>query len=188
VSNRSAFPSVQTSDDARTKVSDLRRPIESREAELIHKKEALARNDATGVTAAHIELNRLQSAFEQVPKLADSKLRPVFDIFQQTQARYGSRKLRMKMFHRVAKEGDGSLKFMQQRIDQGAADLESPDVPEAADSALLALVRDSQRLLNDLQIVHCTKELGLGTERAFAQINDLPTKQLLGSRDHQARE
>jgi hypothetical protein len=76
VSNRSAFPTVQTSEDNRTRVSDLRRQIESKEAELIRKKEALAQNDATGVAAAQIELNRLQSAFEQVPKLADSKLRP----------------------------------------------------------------------------------------------------------------
>jgi hypothetical protein len=40
-------------------VSDLRRHVESKEAELIHKKEALARNDAKDVIAAHIELNRL---------------------------------------------------------------------------------------------------------------------------------
>jgi hypothetical protein len=47
----------------------------------------------------------------------------------------------MKIFHRAAKGRDGSLEFMQQRIDQVAADLESPDVLEAGDSALLALVR-----------------------------------------------
>jgi hypothetical protein len=161
--------SVETSEDGRTKLSDLRHQIKSKEAELIPKKEVIARNDATGVTAAHIELNRLQSAFEQVPKLA------VVDKFQQTQARYGSRKLRMKIFHRAAKERDGSLEFLQQQIDQVAADLEPPDVPEADDWALFALVRDSQRLLNDLQIVHRTKELRLWSERAFAHINDLPT-------------
>jgi hypothetical protein len=94
----------------------------------------------------------------------------------------------MKIFHRAAKGRDGSLEFMQQRIDQVAAELESPDVPEAEDSTLLALVRDSQRLLKDLQIVHRTKELRLWTKRAFVQINDLPTKQLLGSRDHQASQ
>jgi hypothetical protein len=168
-------------------VSDLQRQIESKEAELFRMKEALARSDTTCTSAAQVELNRLQSAFDQVSKLADSKLQPVVANVQQTQARYESRKFRMKMFHRAAKERDTSLRFMQQRVDHITADFDSPVVPEWDESPLLALVQQNQRIQNEFQCAHRAKQLRSYNEKTFEHINEILSKQLSEFRELEAR-
>jgi chromosome segregation ATPase len=187
VIKRVSFPGQQTPDEARAKVTDLQRQIEAKEAELLRMKEALARNDTTCTSAAQIELNRLQAAFDQVSKLSDAKLQPVVANVQKTQARLESRKFRMKMFHRAAKERDRSLKYMQQRIDQITADLESPEVPESDESAILALILENQKAQNEFQCTHRTKQLRTYTEKTFGHINEILTKQLNELRDLETR-
>jgi hypothetical protein len=52
---------------------------------------------------------------------------------------------------------DRSLKFMQQRVDQLTADLESPEVPETDESPIVALILENQKAQNEFQCVHRTK-------------------------------
>jgi chromosome segregation ATPase len=168
----------QNGDDARSKVADLQRQIEAKETELLRMKETLARNDSTDISAAQVELNRLQSAFDQVSKIADSKLQPVIARFQQAQSRYESRTFRMKMFHQAAKERDLSLKSMQQRVDAITADLDTPPVMENDSLDLQQLLRDNQQLQNDYQSLHRHRQFGCYTQRTFEHINDALQRQL----------
>jgi hypothetical protein len=187
VIKRVSFPGQQTTDETRVKVTDLQRQIEAKEAELLRMKEALARNDATCTSAAQIELNRLQAAFDQVSKLADAKLQPVVANMQKTQARLESRKFRMKMFHRAAKERDHSLKYIQQRVNQITADLESPEVPETDESPIHALIQENQKAQNEFQRTHRAKQLRTYTGKTFEHINEILGKQLAELRDLETR-
>jgi hypothetical protein len=76
---------------------------------------------------------------------------------------------------------------MQQRIDQITTDLESPEVPDADESQLLALVRENQKIQNDFQCAHRTKQFRSYTDKTFEHINDVLTKQLSEFRDLEAR-
>ena len=178
VVKRARFPNQSGSEESKMKILDLQKQIESKEAELLRMKEMLARNDTTDMTAAQIELNRLQAAFEKASKLADSKLEPVTQKLQETQAEYESRKYRMKMFHHAAKERDQSLRLMQKRIDAITAELDAPEQYPVDESSLRSLLNESQRLQHEIECVHRVKQLNAFKRKAFQQINDVLGKAL----------
>lgn len=187
VIKRAKFAGQPGSDEARAKVGDLQKQIEVKEAELLRMKEALARSDVTDVTAAQMELNRLQAAFDKAQKMSDSRLDPVVQKLQDTQAEFESKKFRMKMFHRAAKERDQALRLMQQRIDIITAELEAPEVLASDESPIKSLLNNSQRLQHDIECTHRTKQLTAYTEKAFHHINDVLDKSLTQQRERENR-
>ena len=176
VVKRARFPNQSGSEESKMKILELQKQIEMKEAELLRMKETLARNDTTDMTAAQIELNRLQAAFEKASKMADSKLDPVTQKLQETQAEYESKKFRMKMFHQAAKERDNSLKLMQKRIDAITAELDSPEQYPVDESQLRTLLNESQRLQHEIECTHRVRQLNSFKGKAFQQINDVLTK------------
>jgi hypothetical protein len=168
-------------------VADLQRQVELKEAEVLRMKEMLARNDATDITAAQIELNRLQAAFDHCSKQSDSKLEPVTQKFQQTHAQYESKKYRMKTFHTASKERDSSVRSMQSRIDVVTSELDAPDDSAVDTTAVTSLLQESQRLQSEIESIHRTKQWSSYAEKTCHHVNEVLSRTLREASDLEAR-
>ena len=167
-----------SSEGQRMKVKEMQNQIEQKEAELNRLRVLMARNDPTDGSAAQIELNRLQAAFEQVNKMAKAKLEPVINQLNRTQAQYESKVHKMKMYKLSAKERDDSVDVMQDRIDKITSELEAPNILPVDQSPILTLLQQTQKRQCEIEETHRAKQIAAFNEKAYTLINDTLTRKL----------
>lgn len=163
---------IPTSEEAKAVAENLQRKIIKKEQELNKAKELLARNDATDITEAQIELNKLQEAFEKTKKRSDSQLDPVIRKLHSTQSELEGKKHKLEMYNVEAKERDKSLTRMQKKINEITADLDAPTPIKSDESQVRPILRDFQKVQNESEKLHRKLQMNNYTMKSFAVIND----------------
>lgn len=180
-------PGSFRNDEERQRVLNLQQQIEAREEELNKVREQLARNDETDISAAQLELNHLQSAFDIVKSKCDAKLLPTVEKYNRARSIYEGILKAVDSFQKSAKERDNSVISMQDRIKVLTSELDTPDYVKYDETPVYPLLKSVSDAQTDIDTNELNSQMSALQEKMINHINTTLSKQLKESKDRELR-
>ncbi|EAY04887.1 hypothetical protein TVAG_016590 [Trichomonas vaginalis G3] len=180
-------PGSFRNNEERQRVLNLQQQIESKEEELNKVREQLARNDETDISAAQLELNHLQSAFDIVKNKCDAKLLPTVEKYNRARSIYEGILNAVRSFQNSAKERDQSVISMQERVKVLSSELDTPDLVKYDETPVYPLLKNVSDIQTEIDTSELNSQMAALQEKMVNHINTTLAKQLKEAKDRELR-
>ena len=174
---------IQTSEQSKRIVDEMRIQIEKKEEEVNKLREFLARNNETDIFQAQSELNKLQNAFDKVVQTCEQKIEPIQNEYNEELSQLIGKKHFVDSIIESSLEREKFIKNFTENIKETIESIDDPDVIIFNDKPILKLVDNSSSIQSEIESIKNMNVLEKFTDTEFNKMNDFLKRQVKSAQE-----